>query len=93
MLPRRASINIPAADQANSQLGNRQVDQYCQLDKQSRLLLEQAMTKLGLSARAYHRILKVARTIADLAGEDHITLPHLTEAIAYRRLDRQAGGY
>ena len=80
-------------DQTNSQLDNSQMDQYCQLDKESRLLLEQAMTKLGLSARAYHRILKVARTIADLAGEDHITLPHLTEAIAYRRLDRQAGGY
>jgi len=55
-------------------------------------LLEQAITKLGLSARAYHRILKVARTIADLAGEDQIGLPHLTEAIGYRRLDRQQPG-
>ncbi len=79
------------SDLANSQLGNRQVEHYCQLDKESRILLEQAITKLGLSARAYHRILKVARTIADLAGEDHIGLPHLTEAIGYRRLDRQAG--
>jgi magnesium chelatase family protein len=77
------------SDLANCQLGNRQVEQYCQLDNESRLLLEQAITKLGLSARAYHRILKVARTIADLAGKDHISLPQLTEAIGYRRLDRQ----
>ncbi len=81
------------SDLANSQLGNRQVEHYCQLDKESRLLLEQAITKLGLSARAYHRILKVARTIADLAGEDHIGLPQLTEAIGYRRLDRQQPSY
>jgi magnesium chelatase family protein len=76
-------------DQANSQLDNRQVKQFCQLDKESRLLLEQAIIKLGLSARAYHRIVKVARTVADLAEADHIGLPHLTEAIGYRRLDRQ----
>lgn len=81
------------SDLANSQLGNRKVEQYCQLDKESRLLLEQAITKLGLSARAYHRILKVARTIADLAGEDSIGASHLTEAIGYRRLDRQVGSY
>ncbi len=79
------------ADQANSQLDTRQLGRYCELAKEGRLLLEQAITKLGLSARAYHRILKVARTIADLAGEEHIDLPHLTEAIGYRRLDRQAG--
>lgn len=80
-------------DLANSQLDNRQVGHFCQLNKESRLLLEQAIIKLGLSARAYHRILKVARTIADLAEEDHIGLPHLTEAIAYRRLDRQQPAY
>ena len=69
------------------------MEHYCQLDKECRILLEQAITKLGLSARAYHRILKVARTIADLAGEDHISLPQLTEAIGYRRLDRQQPSY
>ena len=79
--------------QANSQLDNRQVDQYCQLDRENQMLLEQAITRLGLSARAYHRILKVARTIADLAGENSIGSSHLTEAIAYRRLDRQIEGY
>jgi len=75
---------------ANSQLGNRQVAMHCQLDPESRQLLENAITRLGLSARAYHRILKVARTIADLAGEENIGMRHLTEAIGYRRLDRQA---
>ena len=50
-------------------------------------LLERAIDQLGLSARAYHRILKVARTIADLSDESHIQTQHLTEAIGYRRLD------
>ena len=50
------------------------------------------MTRLGLSARAFHRVLKVARTIADLAGEDAIGVPHLSEAIGYRRFDRQGTG-
>jgi len=77
---------------ANSQLGNRQVAIHCQLDAESQQLLENAITKLGLSARAYHRILKVARTIADLAAEEKIGLVHLSEAIGYRRLDRQSQG-
>jgi magnesium chelatase family protein len=50
--------------------------------------MSQALQRLGLSARAYHRVLKVARTIADLAGKDDIETPHLSEAIGYRRLDR-----
>lgn len=49
--------------------------------------MEAAINKLVLSARAYHRILKLARTIADLAGSEHIQTPHLTEAISYRKLD------
>ena len=77
---------------ANSQLGNREVAAHCHLDADSRQLLENAISKLGLSARAYHRILKVARTIADLAGQEHIGLAHLSEAIGYRRLDRQQPG-
>jgi magnesium chelatase family protein len=79
-------------EKANSQLANRQVAVHCQLELESRQLLENAISKLGLSARAYHRILKVARTIADLAGEESIGLAHLTEAIGYRRLDRQLPG-
>ena len=77
---------------ANSQLGNRQVAIHCQLEADSQQLLENAIGKLGLSARTYHRILKVARTIADLADEEKIGLVHLTEAIGYRRLDRQQPG-
>jgi magnesium chelatase family protein len=72
----------------NAVLNNTAIDRHCRLNEQDGRLLEQAMEKLGLSARAYHRILKVARTIADLAGSEKIATPHLTEAISYRRLDR-----
>ena len=72
----------------NSQLNSKQINQHCSLEDHDRNLLEQAINKLGLSARAYHRILKVARTIADLSGSDEIQTPHLTEAISYRKLDR-----
>lgn len=73
----------------NQELGNREVERYCRPDKAGRQLLEQAVERLGLSARAYHRILRVARTIADLADSEHIDMVHLSEAIAYRRLDRE----
>ena len=61
---------------------------YSELDAPSRRLLEQAMSRLALSARAYDRVLKVARTIADLAGSESIESPHLAEAIHYRALDK-----
>ncbi|QSA98165.1 YifB family Mg chelatase-like AAA ATPase [Methylococcus sp. EFPC2] len=73
---------------ANAWLTPPLIKQYCRLDDGCQRVLEQAVSKLGLSHRAYHRILKVARTIADLAGAEAIALPHLSEAIAYRRLDR-----
>ena len=72
----------------NGALNNRQMEKSCRLSASDQRLLEQAMERLRLSARAYHRVLKVARTIADLAGSDHIASPHLTEALSYRRLDR-----
>ncbi|UCC57083.1 MAG: YifB family Mg chelatase-like AAA ATPase [Gammaproteobacteria bacterium] len=72
----------------NSQLNNRQIDDVCNLNKPDRLLLQQAMEKLDLSARAYHRILKLARTIADMDEAGDISKQHLTEAISYRVLDR-----
>jgi len=72
----------------NAQMPPRLVREYCKLDAQCDKLLAYSMDKLGLSARAYDRILKVARTIADLAGAENIMAPHLMEAISYRNLDR-----
>jgi magnesium chelatase family protein len=73
----------------NAQMSSRHLKSFCQVDEASRRLLETAINKLGLSARAYTRILKVARTIADLEGAEHIQSPHISEAIQYRSLDRQ----
>ncbi|MEW6290638.1 MAG: YifB family Mg chelatase-like AAA ATPase [Thermodesulfobacteriota bacterium] len=73
---------------SNSQMTSRDLKKFCGLDKKSLNLLEQGMVQLGLSARAYHRILKIARTIADLAGKEDIASEHIAEAIQYRRLDR-----
>jgi len=73
----------------NARMGSRELKQYCVLDEATLDLLKLAMTDKGLSARAYDRILKVARTIADLAGSDGLTADHVSEAIQYRSLDRQ----
>lgn len=73
----------------NGSMTAAEIQQYCQLDASSRKFLEQAFQKLGLSARAHNRILKVARTIADLANSERIQLPHLAEAIQYRTLDKK----
>jgi len=72
----------------NAELQSRHLRQWCQLDDATRTLLEGAIRKLGLSARATDRILKVSRTIADLAGDDHLKTPHVAEAIQYRTIDR-----
>lgn len=72
----------------NAALNNKQIEESCRLDAEARRLLEQAIDRLGLSARAYHRVLKVARTIADLAAEENILPPRLAEAVQYRCLDR-----
>ncbi len=74
---------------ANSQMETQDLHNYCQLDRTSTELLKSAMEKLGLSARAYDRILKVSRTIADLENAVRIEPHHLSEAIQYRSLDRQ----
>ncbi len=72
----------------NAQMSPNMVRNICRISDTGQILLKQAMEKLGLSARAYDRILKVSRTIADLAGTDEILLEHLAEAIHYRSLDR-----
>ena len=73
---------------SNAQMTNRHIKKFCQIDEVSQRLLELAIDKFGLSARAYTRILKVARTIADLEGQENIQPAHLSEAIQYRTLDR-----
>lgn len=72
----------------NAQMGRREIERYCALDQASELLIKTAMNRLNLSARAYDRILKVARTIADLSSSEQITSSHIAEAIQYRSLDR-----
>jgi magnesium chelatase family protein len=72
----------------NAQMSNRHIKRFCQIDEPSQKLLELAIDRFGLSARAYTRILKVARTIADLEGQEHMQPSHLSEAIQYRSLDR-----
>lgn len=74
---------------ANSAMAARHIRKFCSVDEAGQKLLEMVVDKLGMSARSYSRILKVARTIADLAGEQQIDHQHLAEAIQYRGLDRK----
>jgi magnesium chelatase family protein len=72
----------------NAQMGPKEVKSFCQVGEEAKELLEMAVNRLGFSARAYTRALKVARTIADLNGEEKISPVHISEAIQYRMLDR-----
>lgn len=78
---------------SNAALNQKQVDTYCQLNSNLSEVLEDALEKLGLSARAFHRVLRVARTIADLDNQDDIEHKHLMEALGYRQLERKLGAY
>jgi magnesium chelatase family protein len=74
---------------SNAMMPSQMVKEICQISNEGKILLKTAMEKLGLSARAYDRILKVSRTIADLAASEDIKIEHLAEAIQYRSLDRE----
>jgi magnesium chelatase family protein len=73
-------------------MGTKELREFCALDEPTKQLLQNAMAEYNLSARAYDRILKVARTIADLSASDPITSDHISEAIQLRSLDRQLWG-
>ncbi|MBR6543118.1 MAG: magnesium chelatase, partial [Anaerotignum sp.] len=73
----------------NAQMNAAQIEKYCTLLPKDKEVLRSAFDRMELSARAYHKILKLARTVADLAGEEQITLKHLLEVLQYRSLDRK----
>jgi magnesium chelatase family protein len=85
------SRQLARGGRLNCELRGRQLRDLCRIGESAQLLLEQAMERLGLSARAYHRLLRIGRTIADMDGVAAIGDAHLSEAISYRRLDRRLG--
>lgn len=82
-------VQMVRQGKANHQLSAPELETYCELTQADKHLLEQAIEKLGLSTRAYHRVLKLARTLADMAGREHLTTVDISEALSYRTLDRQ----
>jgi len=85
---RAFELQIIRSGKTNHKLTNKEVNKFCKIKEIDSRLLDTAVDRLGLSARAIHRIQKVARTIADLASAESIDSTHLSEAISYRRLDR-----
>lgn len=88
---KQQTIKLPQTH-CNAEMTSKQVREFCQLDKPSSAILKNVMEKMGFSARAYDRILKVARTIADLDGQERIATKHIAEAVQYRSLDRKEWG-
>jgi magnesium chelatase family protein len=83
------NMQLQRQQKSNALLQGTELETRCQLSDEGKQLMQRALDKLGLSARASHRVLKVARTIADLAGEADINNQHLAESLSYRRLDRR----
>jgi magnesium chelatase family protein len=86
-ITRTRAVQLRRNNTLNSRLTHQQIDEVCALTKSDQRLLQQIIEKLQLSARAHHRILKLARTIADMEGAEAINTTHLTEAANYRKLD------
>lgn len=84
-------LQLNRQQHCNAYLSPTDIEKYCELEDQAKILLQKVMNKVGLSARAYHRILKLARTIADLNNECKMTEKHIAEALNYRCLDRSKG--
>jgi magnesium chelatase family protein len=91
MVARRVQYKRFAASRVrcNAQMSSRQIRQFCPLDEECRHLLKSSVNEMGLSARAHDKVMRVARTIADLDGSDAIRSNHIQEAVNYRTLDRQ----
>ncbi len=83
------TLQLQRQDKTNAELQNRELEKVCALNEKQRALLDQAMENMGLSARAYYRTLKVARTLADMSGSEPLQTRHITEALSYRTLDRR----
>lgn len=86
------ALMLERAEKLNAYFSGEEVEGHCQIDDACRSLLDNAMKSLGLSARGYFKVLKVSRTIADLAGSRNIGIDHISEALAFRRLDRAQTG-
>jgi len=82
------ATQLARQDKPNAELGARELDKHCRADAPAQTLMKTAISRLNLSARAYHRVLRLARTIADLDDAKAVGAPHVAEAVQYRRLDR-----
>ncbi|MCC6608479.1 MAG: YifB family Mg chelatase-like AAA ATPase [Burkholderiales bacterium] len=87
---RARAVQLARQGKPNCELAARELDRHCRVGTPAEALLKSAIARLNLSARAYHRVLKLARSIADLAGEESVLAAHVAEAVQYRRLDRVA---
>ncbi len=81
---------IKRSGKINADLGSKEIEKFCMLSTKDQIFLENIIEKFKLSTRSYHRILKISRTIADLAGSARVGVVHVSEAIQYRNLDRQS---